>query len=138
MVQWKRIGAAKSQKVGWRTIVRKRYQFPDGTEHDFDTIGPEGYEAAAILALTPDNKLVISEQYRPGPDRSMYELPGGFLDEGEQQEQAAKRELLEETGYEAKRVEYLGFVYPEAYLEAKQFTFPHELLFIRMLYWGSL
>ena len=119
MVQWKRIGVANSQKVGWRTIVRKRYQFPDGTEHDFDTIGPEGYEAAAILALTPDNKLVISEQYRPGPDRSMYELPGGFLDEGEQYEQAAKRELLEETGYEARRVEYLGFVYPEAYLEMK-------------------
>jgi len=123
MVQWKRIGEATSQKVGWRTIVRKRYQFPDGSEHDFDTIGPEGYEAAAIIALTPDNRLVISEQYRPGPDKSMLELPGGFLDENEPPEKAARRELMEETGYEAGRVDYLGFIYPEAYLEMKSHYF---------------
>lgn len=123
MVQWKRVGEAVAQKVGWRIIVRKRYQFPDGTEHDFDVIGPEGEESATMLALTSDNRVIISEQYRAGPDRSMNELPGGIVDKGEDPEQAVTRELLEETGYKAKKVSYLGAVYPEAYLHMKSHYF---------------
>ena len=123
MVQWKRIGEATSQKVGWRTIVRKRYQFPNGSKHDFDVLGPEGERSAAILALTPDNRIVISEQYRAGPDKSMDELPGGIVDPGETPEAAVVRELLEETGYRPKKIEYLGAMYPEAYLHMKSHYF---------------
>lgn len=123
MVQWRRVGEATSQKVGWRTIVRKRYVFPNGQEYDFDVLGPEGEQAAAVLALTPDNRIVISEQYRAGPDKSMDELPGGIVDPGETPEAAATRELLEESGYRAKRLEYLGVAYPEAYLHMKSHYF---------------
>lgn len=123
MVQWKRVGEAVVQKVGWRIIVRKRYQFPDGTEHDFDVIGPEGEESATMLALTPDNRVIISEQYRAGPDKSMDELPGGSVDKGEDPKHAAVRELLEETGYKANKIEYLGVACPEAYLHMKSHYF---------------
>lgn len=123
MVQWKRVGEPVPQKVGWRTIVRKRYAFPNGREYDFDVLGPEGEQSAAVLALTPDNRIVISEQYRAGPDKSMDELPGGIVDPGETPEVAAARELLEESGYQAKHLEYLGAVYPEAYLHMKSHYF---------------
>lgn len=123
MVEWQRIGKATTTKVGWRTIVKKWYRFPNGKEYDFDVIGVEGEEAAAVLALTPDNRIIISEQYRAGPDRSMSELPGGLVDAGEDIESAAIRELVEETGYEPKKIVYLGAVYPEAYLHMKSHYF---------------
>lgn len=123
MVQWQRIGKTTVTKFGWRTIVKKWYRFPDGSEHDFDILGPEGEQSAAMLALTDDNKIVISEQYRAGPDRSMSELPGGLVDAGETPEVAVVRELMEETGYKAKKIAYLGAVYPEAYLHMKSHYF---------------
>jgi ADP-ribose pyrophosphatase len=64
-----------------------------------------------IVAVTDDGKLVLVEQYRPPVGRSVIELPAGLAGddaahEGEALEQAARRELLEETGYEAARMEY--------------------------------
>lgn len=62
----------------------------------------------AILAVTDDQRVVLTEQYRPPVGRSVIELPAGLagdipLQEDEPLLVAAKRELKEETGYEAKR-----------------------------------
>lgn len=95
-------------KAGWRTITRKQYFFPDGSLHEFDLIGHDGEKGAIVLGLTSDNKVVVAEQFRPGPNKSMNELPGGMIEPGEDPEQAARREFREETGYEAGRMEPLG------------------------------
>ena len=60
-----------------------------------------------ILAITDDEKIVLVEQYRPPIDKNVIEMPAGLVGdiggfEDEQMETAARRELLEETGYEAE------------------------------------
>lgn len=65
-----------------------------------------------VVALTPEGRLVCVRQFRFGPGRVTTEIPGGVIDAGEEPEAAARRELLEETGYTAPRWTSLGCVEP--------------------------
>ncbi|MEM8886343.1 MAG: NUDIX hydrolase, partial [Planctomycetota bacterium] len=64
----------------------------------------------AMLAVTRDDEIILVEQYRPAVRRRVIELPAGLVGDvdGDHDEvRAAKRELVEETGYRARRVEPL-------------------------------
>ncbi len=61
-----------------------------------------------VIALTADQQVVLIEQFRHGSEEIILEIPGGMLDENEDQEFAAKRELLEETGFSSGEFVYLG------------------------------
>jgi ADP-ribose pyrophosphatase len=66
-----------------------------------------------VLAITPENRIILVEQFRPPVGRRVIALPAGLAGdiEGAEREalaEAARRELIEETGYEAGRLEYLG------------------------------
>ncbi len=91
-----------------KTAVIKHFQTEDGLLHEFTTIGAEGERAGAVIALTPSNEVIITYQFRAGPERWTFDLPGGGFDEGEDTQEAALRELREETGYVPGHVEYLG------------------------------
>ena len=67
---------------------------------------------AVIAALTEDKKLVMVRQYRKPAGRVMLEVPAGKIDPGEKPLEAAVRELKEETGYTAAKVEFLTQFYP--------------------------
>jgi ADP-ribose pyrophosphatase len=66
----------------------------------------------AVIAVTRENKLLLVEQYRPPVESRVIELPAGLAGDGvhrhETLEAAARRELLEETGYEAGTMAYVG------------------------------
>ena len=57
--------------------------------------------AAAVVAVLPDGRVLLERQYRYALGTVMYEVPAGKLDPGEEPEHCARRELSEETGYEA-------------------------------------
>jgi ADP-ribose pyrophosphatase len=57
--------------------------------------------ASAVLALTEDEQVVLEWQYRYAPGRHYVEIPAGKRDPGETPEQSARRELQEETGWQA-------------------------------------
>lgn len=112
---WQRRESDIATKVGWRTVTRKHFTQPSGFEIDFDTIGSVGDHSAAVIALTADNKVIIAEQFRAGPEQVMQELPGGMIDSGEDPVEAAQRELLEETGYSTDNIIALGAYHGDAY-----------------------
>jgi ADP-ribose pyrophosphatase len=63
---------------------------------------------AVIVALTAAQEILLVRQYRPAVEQYTLELPSGLIDPGENPEETARRELLEETGYEASTMEFLG------------------------------
>jgi 8-oxo-dGTP pyrophosphatase MutT (NUDIX family) len=65
-----------------------------------------------VFAITSDQHLVVNRQYRPALDRICLELPSGWVDDGERPEECAFRELLEETGYQARTMELTGILSP--------------------------
>src|SRR4051812_19424383 len=66
-----------------------------------------------VVAVTEDDDVVLIEQYRHGSERVTLEIPGGMIDpEDAAPEVAARRELLEETGYAAERWTHVGTVDP--------------------------
>jgi 8-oxo-dGTP pyrophosphatase MutT (NUDIX family) len=65
-----------------------------------------------VVAITPRDEIVLVRQKRYGIDQLTLETPGGIVDRGETPRRAAARELLEETGYRAKRWRSLGWAHP--------------------------
>ncbi len=81
---------------------------PNGNIATWDFIGHKG--AAAVVAVNAEGKLLMVRQYRNALDRETLEIPAGGL-EGEPTDVAAARELEEETGYKAGKLEFLISIY---------------------------
>jgi ADP-ribose pyrophosphatase len=62
----------------------------------------------ALVAVDDEGKLLLVRQYRRAADRVLLEIPAGTREKGEDSEACARRELIEETGYEASNVRKLG------------------------------
>lgn len=77
-----------------------------------------------VIARTPDDRILLVRQWRYGIGAPTLEIPGGMVEEGEDPREAAGRELLEETGYRAGSLAYLGEVEPNpAFITNRCFTF---------------
>ena len=70
--------------------------------------------AVVILAITPDGFIVTQKEYRHPTAHTLLSLPGGFIEDKENILEAARRELLEETGYDAETFIEMGSAYPYA------------------------
>jgi len=83
-------------KVGWR--IRRSVIRHNGS--------------AVMMPVDAKNRVLLVRQYRLPADQFLWELPAGKIDEGETALQAAKRELVEETGLRAKKWKKLALFYP--------------------------
>lgn len=83
--------------ASFRSISRQTFVLPNGTEADFEI--KQEPRAASVLALPTRDTVLLVQQFRPGPEAILLELPGGGVNPGEDPASAAARELLEETGY---------------------------------------
>lgn len=93
-----------------------------GREHDFYIL--ESANWVNIIPLTSDGKVVMVRQYRHGIREVTLEVPGGLVGPGDTPVEAARRELLEETGYEAGDIRLIGVAHPQpAVLNNQHFAF---------------
>lgn len=84
-------------------------KLPDGREHTFDLV--DHRDSVILIPVMEDGTIAFVQQYRLGPQTELLELPAGVLDPGENPETGGQRELREETGYAASKLELLGSFY---------------------------
>jgi len=91
-------------------VRRDRVIEPGGIEVTRDVVTHSG--SVVLLPLFPDGRILLVRQYRHAVGRFLWELVAGRIDPGEPPLRAARRELLEETGYSARRLRKLLDLFP--------------------------
>lgn len=113
--QWPILESVVEYDTPWYTGGYDRVEQPDGTEKDYYWAALD--PAVVVVPVTDDDEIVFVEQYRPTIHETFLELPAGIVDEHDGDpidvvdpaayETAARRELAEETGYDAGEVKFL-------------------------------
>ena len=113
-----KVGKVGGKRVYTGKVVHldvDQVRFPDGSLGELEMFRHPG--ASAVVPFLsdpggPDPQVLLIRQYRYAADGYMYEIPAGRLDPGEPPLECARRELREETGCTAQRVEHMYTVYP--------------------------
>ena len=90
----------------WLEVVTESVQLPNGTSIDLDIVRHPG--ASAVVPFVTDDEVLLIRQYRYATGGELWEVPAGKLDVGEDALTCARRELEEEAGQRAGRLEALG------------------------------
>lgn len=117
--RWEKRGRATRLETPIFNVDAVRYHHPRrATEREFVVINSPDW--VNVVALTPDERLVMVRQFRYGIDEFSYEIPGGVMDAGEDPITAGLRELREETGYAGGTAELLGMVHPNPAIQSNR------------------
>lgn len=107
-------------KVLESNYIRPRFRIDKcelSNGHLLDALVLEFRSWANVFALTKMGEVVLVRQYRHGVCNTLWEFPGGVVEDGEDPLDGAKRELLEETGYGADKLIPIGQLYPNPALQ---------------------
>ncbi|MHB9288055.1 NUDIX hydrolase [Halobacteriales archaeon Cl-PHB] len=107
---WETTGRRVSYTCDGFDVVTEDVRLPDGAAAEFDYVSEP--PSVVVLPFTPYGKVVVIEEWRQAVDRLNRGLPAGTLEDGEDPDDAARRELTEETGYEAGELTHLTTVEP--------------------------
>lgn len=94
-------------------IQKDTLQLSNQEQHAYYILQTKPY-AVVILATTIEGLYILNEEYRYPTKHFLLSCAGGYMDENEDPLKTARRELLEETGYEAEHYEIIGSAYPYA------------------------
>ena len=109
--RWEKLGEESLAVTPIFDLRRAHYRHPRrGRERDFVVLDAPDW--VNVLALTPDHRLVLVNQFRFGTNDFSLEIPGGVLERGEDPVAGGLRELREETGYSGKNARVIGRVHP--------------------------
>jgi ADP-ribose pyrophosphatase len=116
MALWTPLDSAVRYARGTLSLREDTWRLPDGSERVYPVLVAGA--AVAILAFIDDDRVVLVRQYRHLQRGPSWELPGGGALPGEDPAVAAQRELREESGYRAGRIDFLTRFHPaNAYLD---------------------
>lgn len=116
----KLISSVKKYDSGLFSVTEDHAVDPSGFEIRRSIVQHKG--SAVMMAVDNRKRILLVRQYRLPARSYLWELPAGKLDEGETALQAAKRELVEETGYRAKNWKKLAAFYPSPGYVAEKMT----------------
>lgn len=92
------------------TIKTRKTKLPNGNTIALELVEHPG--AVLIVPYLTRGKVLLLRQFRPVLNSYIFELPAGTLEKGEQPLACARREIIEETGYSARKFTRLGIIYP--------------------------
>jgi ADP-ribose pyrophosphatase len=93
----------------WMVVFEDQVKKSDGMIGMFNRVDVRN--SSIIIPLFKDGSILMVENYRHGARANLLELPGGLIDADEEPQVAAKRELLEETGYQCSTISYINWTY---------------------------
>ena len=123
---WKLLNSKIEKDLNFFQVIKEKYVNPrNRKEVVFYHLKLRDW--TVVIPVTKNKELVIVKQFRPGAKKYFYEFPGGLIDREESPQQAAKRELLEETGYNTEKLILLNESYPlPAFQTSKCYIFLAE------------
>lgn len=92
------------------TLIEDEVQLPGGETTQYLRFKDSG-GGSDIVAMNNQGKILLQQEYNHPVGKLLWQFPGGLKEKSESYEDAAKRELIEETGYQTNNLQYLGQYY---------------------------
>jgi 8-oxo-dGTP pyrophosphatase MutT (NUDIX family) len=117
--RWRRIEARHVHDCRVFRLDRARFEPPDDRPASWFYV-IDAPHWINVIPLTEDGQVLFIRQYRFGTEEITLEIPGGMCDPGESALEAARRELREETGFDAESLTELGWVHPNPAIQSNR------------------